>query len=128
MKLFFDQKYNNILLTPYTTTTTDEEGKEIIDNGYVSKEITEPVTIKAYKELYIDQNGEIQYGRNDINGISFTEPKTFNIGTYDKVKELNGYFFNLNENDENVVSRYIITKENEIAYQKYNYTIKLKED
>ena len=121
-------KYNNISLTPYTTTTTNEEGKEVIDNGYVSKELTEPITIEAYKELYVDNNGEIQYGRKDINGISFTKPKTFNIGTYDKLGELDGYFFNLNENDEAVVSRYIITKENEIAYQKYRYTIELKED
>ena len=123
-------KYNNILFTPYTTPILDENGNatEEVNNGYVEKELTEPLTISAYKELYIDNEGKVQYGFKDINGISHATAKTFHIGTFDSPTELANYFFNLNENGEEVVSRYINAGEGKIAYQKYYYNIELKKD
>ena len=131
----YPTKYNNII---FTTTYTAEEKDETTGEiktvtkscEYIEKDITEPMEVIAYRDLYSDDNGNVHYGHsraviNDNNGqkneILYGDPQTFYLGTYHTGKDLENYFFDLNT-DKKSVYRYKKSPEDKMFIQEYRYT------
>lgn len=138
----YPTKYNNILFsTTYIEEQKDEETGEVKkvtkSCEYIEKDITEPIEVQAYRDIYVDNDGKVQYGHKravvnsnhgNKNEIIYTDPYTFHLGTFHNGKDLENYFFDLNKDGLNVVYRYKKSPENKMYIQEYRYSVEKYED